>query len=213
MPALAAICFIGASRPCNDLHTGLLIAGCLCSQSLNRCDKRLHKLHRRLLRCLPQQLRGLRSVHPRCGASALHLGLGCSANLDNCYAAGQLGQTLLQLLNGRSQRWCARIAPRISATRFAIACLSPAPSTMVVFSLGYLDPGRAEPQHIHGSVSSSIPTSLRDYGTAGQDCDVAGISLRRSPKRSLNSYAGERCRADWFTIRVEWEPRPQRPQR
>ena len=27
------------------------------------------------------------------------------------------------------------IAPRISATRFAIACLSPAPSTMVVFSL------------------------------------------------------------------------------
>ena len=63
----------------------------------------------------------------------LHLHLGGSAHLDKCYAAGQLGQTLLELLlvvvGGSDFDWLL-IWP-MRADLFEL----PAPLTMVVFSL------------------------------------------------------------------------------
>jgi hypothetical protein len=64
----------------------------------------------------------------------LHLGLGGSADLDDGHAAGQLGKALLELflvvVGGGGSIWA-----RICATRALILLDSPAPSTMVVFSL------------------------------------------------------------------------------
>ena len=65
----------------------------------------------------------------------LHLGLGGSTDLDDGHAAGELGKALLQLLLVVFGLVVTPIWARICATRPAMACLSPAPSTMVVFSL------------------------------------------------------------------------------
>ena len=175
---------------CNDLHTGLLIAGCLCSQSLNRCDSVYISYTAACYDAFLNSCAGCVQCILDAELLLLHLGLGCSANLDNCYAAGQLGQTLLQLLTVEVRGGaldCAADLSNAVCDSLLVACTVNDGGVL----LGYLDlTGRT--QHIHGSVLQLDTNLLRDYGTAGQDCDVAEHILAAIAKaRSLNSYAGE----------------------
>ena len=94
------------------------------------------------------------------------------------------------------------IAPRISLTRAAIACLSPAPSTIVVVSLVTLI-WRAVPSIAIVASFSSMPTSSEITVPPVRMAISRSISLRRSPKPGALTATQVNVPRRRLTIRVD----------
>ena len=111
----------------------------------------------------------------------LELDLGGRADLDDGHAAGELGQTLLELLRSKSESEFS-ISALIWLMRALMSSSAPAPSMMVVLSLVILTVfGAAE--HARASTFSSLmPSSSETTWPPVTMAMSSSMRLRRSPK-------------------------------
>ena len=126
----------------------------------------------------------------------LHFDFGRAADADHRNAAGQLGQTFLQLFLVVVARWCLRSGCLIwPMRRFDVRSSSPAPSTMVVSSL-VIDDLLGLAEHVERDVLELDAEVFADDLAAGEDGDVfqhglaAIAEARRLHRRDL---AGRRA--------------------
>ena len=104
----------------------------------------------------------------------LHLGLGGRTDIDDGNAAGQLGQTLLQLLTVVVRRGVLDLLLDLSLMRPWMSAFLPAPSMMVVFSFSMVT-CLAVPRSASSTSSSFSPRS-------------SAMNLRRSGWRCLRAW-------------------------
>jgi hypothetical protein len=95
-PAFSAIWRAGACSAADDLDADLLVV--VLGLTLSSAARRAAAPTPPPGRCLLRPRRGWRAARRRRGPSLLHLDLGRAADADDRDAAGELGQTLLQLL-------------------------------------------------------------------------------------------------------------------